>query len=258
MKRSASAIFSPERTGRVEIPASLMSAEGATISMRALDTVVNARMGELFSVVREELDAAGVLHRPTGGVVLTGGGGLAVSGSGASVVLSGGAIVASAGNIGDHPCCVRMDGNVTVTCYDANVGDSSVVSATWEGLSVSAPSGILINGHPAATENFVSSATQLVTSVSDDPSALIDVLSGGTSLFYTESLYQVDVSSVVKTTDASYLHFTLDSVTAPTPVVLSGVSYLNSATFEGGKEYLVGIFDGMCVVNEVTSGGAQQ
>lgn len=74
VKRSASAIFSPERTGRVEIPASLMSAEGATLSMRALDTVVNARMGELFSVVREELDAAGVLHRLTGGVVLTGGG----------------------------------------------------------------------------------------------------------------------------------------------------------------------------------------
>ena len=74
VKRSASAIFSPERTGRVEIPSSLMSAEGASISMRALDTVVNARVGELFSVIREELDIAGVLHRLTGGVVLTGGG----------------------------------------------------------------------------------------------------------------------------------------------------------------------------------------
>ena len=42
--------------------------------MRALDTVVNARVGELFSVIREELDITGVLHRLTGGVVLTGGG----------------------------------------------------------------------------------------------------------------------------------------------------------------------------------------
>ena len=74
VKRSASAILSPERTGRVEIPSSLMSAEGATLSMRALDTVVNARLGELFSVIREKLDIAGVLHRLTGGVVLTGGG----------------------------------------------------------------------------------------------------------------------------------------------------------------------------------------
>ena len=74
VKRSASAVFSPERTGRVEIPSSLMSAEGATISMRALDTVVNARLGELFSVIRDKLDAEGVLHRLTGGVILTGGG----------------------------------------------------------------------------------------------------------------------------------------------------------------------------------------
>ena len=74
VKHTASAIFSPERTGRVEVPSSLMSAEGTTVSMRALDTVVNARLGELFAVVREELDAAGVLHRLTGGTILTGGG----------------------------------------------------------------------------------------------------------------------------------------------------------------------------------------
>ncbi len=74
VKRSASAIFSPERTGRIEVPSSLLSAEGESVSMRALDTVVNARLGELFSVVREELDSAGMLHRLTGGVVLTGGG----------------------------------------------------------------------------------------------------------------------------------------------------------------------------------------
>ena len=74
VKHVASAVFTPERTGRVEVPSSLMSAEGTSVSMRALDTVVNARLGELFAVVREELDAAGVLHRLTGGTVLTGGG----------------------------------------------------------------------------------------------------------------------------------------------------------------------------------------
>jgi cell division protein FtsA len=74
VKRSASATFSPERTGRVEVPSSLTSGDGATISMRALDTVVNARIGELFSIIRERLDEDGVLHRLSGGVVLTGGG----------------------------------------------------------------------------------------------------------------------------------------------------------------------------------------
>jgi len=58
----------------VEVPSSLMSGDGASVSMRALDTVVNARMGELFSVLKDELDMAGVLHRLTGGIVLTGGG----------------------------------------------------------------------------------------------------------------------------------------------------------------------------------------
>ena len=74
VKMSASASFSPDRTGRVEVPSSLTTGDGATVSMRALDTVVNARMGELFSVIREELDSNGVLHRIGGGVVLTGGG----------------------------------------------------------------------------------------------------------------------------------------------------------------------------------------
>lgn len=74
VKRSASAVFLPDRTGRVEVPSSLMSGDGASVSMRALDTVVNARMGELFSVLKDELDMAGVLHRLTGGVILTGGG----------------------------------------------------------------------------------------------------------------------------------------------------------------------------------------
>jgi cell division protein FtsA len=73
IKRSGSATFSPERTGRVEVPSSLMSTAGATISMRALDTVINARIGELFSVIRSDLDAAGALHRLNGGIVLTGG-----------------------------------------------------------------------------------------------------------------------------------------------------------------------------------------
>lgn len=73
VKKSASAIFSPERTGRVEIPSSLTSSDGSTISMRALDTVVNARLGELLSIIRDTMEGDGLLHRLGGGVVLTGG-----------------------------------------------------------------------------------------------------------------------------------------------------------------------------------------
>lgn len=74
VKKNASAVFSQNRTGRIDVPSSITSAEPPSISMRALDTVVNARVGELLSVLREELDCAGALHRLTGGIVLTGGG----------------------------------------------------------------------------------------------------------------------------------------------------------------------------------------
>ena len=64
-------------TGRAEyVPITDDEAVNAFEYLSRLEgiTVVNARLGELFSVVREELDSAGMLHRLTGGVVLTGGG----------------------------------------------------------------------------------------------------------------------------------------------------------------------------------------
>jgi cell division protein FtsA len=45
-----------------------------TISRRALDTVVNARLMELFTVIRETLEDQDLLHRLHAGVILTGGG----------------------------------------------------------------------------------------------------------------------------------------------------------------------------------------
>ena len=167
-------------------------------------------------------------------VELTSGGGLAVSGSGAGVVLSGGQIAAG----------VDAGGSVTINAQGVSIEDGIGGSAAIAAGYLIA-NGVLIGGR-------VEVATQLITSTVSEMQPVISVLSGGMSYLYTLPLYSVEVSSVVKTTDASYLHFKLDSVTAPTPVVISGVSYLNSATFEGGKEYLVGFFDGMAVVNEVT------
>ena len=48
--------------------------ENRTVSHRALNTVVNARLMELFTMIRETLEDQDVLHRLHGGVVLTGGG----------------------------------------------------------------------------------------------------------------------------------------------------------------------------------------
>ncbi len=48
--------------------------DNRTISRRALDTVVNARLMELFTVVRETLEDQDLLHRLHAGVILTGGG----------------------------------------------------------------------------------------------------------------------------------------------------------------------------------------
>ena len=48
--------------------------DNRTISRRALDTVVNARLMELFTVIRETLEDQDILHRLHAGAVLTGGG----------------------------------------------------------------------------------------------------------------------------------------------------------------------------------------
>ena len=47
--------------------------DNRTISRRALDTVVNARLTELFTAIREMLEDQDLLHRLHAGVVLTGG-----------------------------------------------------------------------------------------------------------------------------------------------------------------------------------------
>jgi len=48
--------------------------DNRTVSRRALDTVVNARLMELFTMIRETLEDQDVLHRMHSGAVLTGGG----------------------------------------------------------------------------------------------------------------------------------------------------------------------------------------
>ena len=48
--------------------------DNRTISRRALNTVVNARLLELFTVIRERLEEMDLVHRLHAGVVLTGGG----------------------------------------------------------------------------------------------------------------------------------------------------------------------------------------
>ena len=48
--------------------------DNRTISRHALNTVVNARLTELFTVIRETLEDQDIIHRLHAGVVLTGGG----------------------------------------------------------------------------------------------------------------------------------------------------------------------------------------
>ena len=59
---------------RVKVPGSSPLIETRTISRRALDTVVNARLRELSTVIRETLEDLDLLNRLHAGVVLTGGG----------------------------------------------------------------------------------------------------------------------------------------------------------------------------------------
>lgn len=72
---AASAIISAEdATVRVPVPDPMPGFKASTISRRALNTVVNARLQELFMIIRQQLDSEGFLHCLNAGVVLTGGG----------------------------------------------------------------------------------------------------------------------------------------------------------------------------------------
>ena len=74
---AASAVLntSPGESARIKVEQgenTLMDTR--TVSRRALDTIVNARLMELFTVIRETLEDNDLLHRLHAGVVLTGGG----------------------------------------------------------------------------------------------------------------------------------------------------------------------------------------
>ena len=71
---SASAIIGTPGEARVKVPGSSPLMETRTISRRALDTVVNARLRELFTVIRDTLEEQDLLNRLHAGAVLTGGG----------------------------------------------------------------------------------------------------------------------------------------------------------------------------------------
>ena len=61
-------------TPRVKVPGSNPLLESRTISRRSLNTVVNARLKELFTVIRTTLEEQDLLNRLHAGIVITGGG----------------------------------------------------------------------------------------------------------------------------------------------------------------------------------------
>ena len=72
----ASAVIGQYTTdnARVRLTGSSALMESRAISRRALDTVVNARLKELFTVIRETMEEAELIHRLHAGVDIAGGG----------------------------------------------------------------------------------------------------------------------------------------------------------------------------------------
>ena len=64
----------PAENSRVRVGGVSTLMDSRTISRRALDTVVNARMKETFTIVRETLEEQDLLHHMHAGCVLVGGG----------------------------------------------------------------------------------------------------------------------------------------------------------------------------------------
>jgi len=74
-RTAASAMMRPDsdEANRIRLPGSSPLMETRTISRRALDTVVNARLRELFAILRERLEEHDLMQRLRAGIVLTGG-----------------------------------------------------------------------------------------------------------------------------------------------------------------------------------------
>lgn len=64
----------PGESARVQMPGDSPLMESRTVSRRALNTVVNARLRELLTILRDKLEELELLHRLHAGTVLVGGG----------------------------------------------------------------------------------------------------------------------------------------------------------------------------------------
>lgn len=73
-RESGSARVEPSDAGHRVSPPPEVGFPSRPISLRALNTVIQLRMEELFQIIRRELERARVLHRLAAGIVLTGGG----------------------------------------------------------------------------------------------------------------------------------------------------------------------------------------
>lgn len=73
LKKNVSAQVGGEGSNRISVASTTPGFDPVTISRRAAETVVNARLQELFAVILDQLDRENLAHRFNSGVVLTGG-----------------------------------------------------------------------------------------------------------------------------------------------------------------------------------------
>lgn len=71
---ASATLANTDPSARFPLPNPPHGSNNPSLSLHALNTIVNARLDELFTIIRTKLDEAGVLHRIRGGVWLTGGG----------------------------------------------------------------------------------------------------------------------------------------------------------------------------------------
>ena len=72
-KTAAARVGFEDGPARIAVASTTPGFDAVTVSRRALETVVNARLQELFAVILDDLDRHNLAHRFNSGVVLTGG-----------------------------------------------------------------------------------------------------------------------------------------------------------------------------------------
>ena len=202
------------------------------------------------------------IHTRVGEYLLTytASGGLLVSGGGVALQVSSGGIVAETDEGNGGKITITSGGAVVEGAYNGDWDDRPRVSMGSDSIAGGNGNGVgfYMGGYEFSLEgdavlaNGQPVATQLVTSTdAETTSAVFDVLSGGTSIIYTQPLTAFGAASIGSDCRAEF-DFTAASGATLAFASGAGIKLIGASSLDSGTHYLVAVDGARVVVNSYT------